>query len=118
MDNLMIEIPIKTTCDPSVLLDLAIEASEQFVEEIRMHDGEATVDEEEILVRPAGLTSLERELLEALKFMTAYSALNDDGCIREESELVDVMLNPDDPGNVGRTIDMARAAIAKAGGAK
>lgn len=74
MDNLMIEIPIKTTCDPSVLLDLAIEASEQFVEEIRMHDGEATVDEEEVLVRPAGLTTRERELLAALQaFVDACS---------------------------------------------
>tara|TARA_R100000306_G_C4374725_1_gene141448 strand:+ start:269 stop:622 length:354 start_codon:yes stop_codon:yes gene_type:complete len=66
----------------------------------------------------ARLMAAAPDLLEALKFMTAYAALNDDGCIGEESELVDVMLDPDDPGNVGRTIDMARAAIAKAGGAK
>jgi len=66
----------------------------------------------------AALIAAAPDLLEALKFMTAYAALNDDGCIGEESELVDVMLDPDNPGNVGRTIDMARAAIAKAGGAK
>lgn len=56
------------------------------------------------------------DLVAALKYMTAYAALNDDGCIGDESEHVDVMLNPDDPGNVGRTIDMARALIAAEGG--
>ena len=56
------------------------------------------------------------DLVAALKFMTAYSALNDDGCMGEESELVDVMLDPAAPGNVGHTIDMARALIAAEGG--
>jgi len=54
-----------------------------------------------------------RDLLEALKFMTAFAASHSgDGCKAGESALVDVML--EDPGNLQRTIDMARAAIARA----
>jgi len=65
----LIEIPITTDCDPSVLLDLAIEMGEQVAATATEYgDGDdATVDEQEILVRPAGLTSLERELLAALE---------------------------------------------------
>ncbi len=110
MTNLIIEIPVTIDC-----VGILIDSGEPgHLGDFR----EATVDEQAIRVRMAGLTSLERELLEALKFMTAYSALNADGCIGDEGKLVDVMLNPDDHGNVGRTIDMARATIAKAGGAK
>ena len=56
----IIEIPITTDCDPSVLLDLAIEMSGQVAEEATEHgtgDAEATVDEEEISVRPANVTA-------------------------------------------------------------
>ena len=107
-----------------MLLDLAIEMSEQVAQEATRHGsvyGEATVDEQEILLRQAGLTSLERELLEALKFMTAYAALNTDGCISdEESKHADMLIHPYGEHNIMQpTIDMARAAIAKAeGGAK
>ena len=117
----LIQIPIETTCDPGTLLDIAIELGGQAAAEATECANsslEATVDEQAILVRPAGLTSLERDLLAALKFMTAYAALHADGCTTDEGALVDVMMDPDNPGNVNRTIDMARAAIAKAGGAK
>lgn len=105
MTDLIIEIPIKTDCDPSVLLDLAIEASEQFADEIRMHDGEATVDEEEVLVRPAGLTIRERDLLAALEsiLMLAESPI-----WGPQGQAMDRKI----------TATHARAAIAKAGGAK
>ena len=56
----IIEIPITTDCDPSVLLDLATEMSEQVAEEAAAHgtgDVEATVDEDEISVRPANATA-------------------------------------------------------------
>lgn len=74
MTNLIIQIPITTDCDPSTLLDLAIELGEQVAEEATRYGsvyGEAAVDEQEILVRPAGLTSLERKLLAALEEMCA-----------------------------------------------
>ena len=124
----LIQIPIETTCDPGTLLDIAIELGAQAAAEATECANsslETTVDEQEILVRPAGLTSLERELLEALKFMTAYSALSAGGCIGDESVLADVMIHPYGEHNIVQpTIDMARAAIAnakakaKAGGAK
>ena len=121
----IIQIPITTNCDPSVLLDLAIEASEQVAEEAaNCVDGdEATVDEQEILVRPAGLTTLERELLDAPQLMTAYTALNTDGCISdEEGKHADILIHPYGEHNtVPAALDRARAVIAKTktqGGAK
>ena len=119
----IIEIPITTDCDPSVLLDLAIEMSGQVEGEARYWRAEATVDEDEILVRPAGLTSLERELLDALQLMTAYAALNTDGCISdEESKHADILIHPYGEHNiVPAALDRARAVIAKTktqGGAK
>jgi predicted lactoylglutathione lyase len=59
MTDFIIQIPITTDCDPSVLLDLAIEMGEQIAQEATRYGSvysEATVDEDEILVRPAGLT--------------------------------------------------------------
>ena len=111
----IIEIPITTDCDPSVLLDLATEMSGQVAEEATEYgtgDVDATVDDDEVSVRPAGLTSLERELLDALQLMTAYEALNTDGCISdEECKHAETLLTMKD--RVAAT-NRARAVIATA----
>jgi len=55
-----------------------------------------------------------KDILEALKFMTAFAAFKTDGCTVEEYALVEIMTDPDDSGNVRRTIERARHLIAKA----
>jgi hypothetical protein len=109
----IIQIPITTDCDPSTLLDLATEAGEQVAEEATRYGsvyGDATVDEQEILVRPAGPTSLERDLLAALEH-----ALED---ILTLQDLFKVYAGADeDHGTSGINIEIAKA-IAQAGGAK
>jgi len=70
----LIQIPIETTCDPGTLLDIAIELGGQAAAEATECANsslEATVDEQAILVRPAGPTSLERDLLAALEGIVA-----------------------------------------------
>jgi hypothetical protein len=103
----IIQIPITTDCDPSTLLDLATEAGEQVAEEATRYGsvyGDATVDEQEILVRTAGLTSLERDLLAALERLDITTTY-------EDSHSPYYTFNEDDAARI-------RAAIAKAGGAK
>jgi hypothetical protein len=99
MTDLIIQIPITTDCDPSVLLDLAIELGEQAAAEATEYgDGdEATVDEQAILVRPAGPTSLERDLLAAL---------------------VGLLQDPQCPHDSAAAWAEAHEAVTKAGGAK
>jgi len=100
MTDLIIQIPITTDCDPSTLLDLATEMSEQLAQEATDYgtgDVNATVDEEEILVRPAGLTTLERDLLAAL---------------------VGLLQDPQCPHDSAAAWAEAHEAVTKAGGAK
>lgn len=98
----LIQIPIETTCDPGTLLDIAIELGGQAAAEATECANsslEATVDEQEILVRPAGLTDLERDLLAALELVIPFLEFKE---------------------RQGVLTDAARAAVAKAkaGGAK
>jgi hypothetical protein len=113
----LIQIPIETTCDPGTLLDIAIELGAQAAAEATECANsslETTVDEQEILVRPAGLTSLERELLAALTHI-----INARDHYAEHNEYPPHPLGPNnDQCFDDWAADLAERALDMAGGAK
>ena len=50
MNNLVITIPLNTSLDPALLLDMVIEMAKSLSDEIESYDADCKIDEEEISV--------------------------------------------------------------------